>query len=81
MLEKGIKPEKVTYTIAQEEIAQSSGFDIRAEGKGKGVCTISKFYFILNNLKEAFELQEQLLTLLPMIYEANAISEELNKQV
>ena len=37
MLARGIKLEKVTYTIAQEEIALSSGFDMKAEGKGKGI--------------------------------------------
>ena len=30
---------------------------------------------------DELELQEELVTLMPMVYEANAISEELNKQV
>ena len=30
---------------------------------------------------EELELQEELVSLMPMVYEANSISEELNKQV
>ena len=30
---------------------------------------------------DELELQEELVTLMPMVYEANSISEELNKQV
>lgn len=54
MLAKGIKPEKVTYTIAQEEIAQSSGFDIRAEGKGKGMHMYMYMYHLLTLMKSGF---------------------------
>ena len=51
--------------MAQEEVAASSGFDMSTEGK----------------TKEDIVLREDLLTLMPMLHEANAISEELNKKV
>ena len=65
LLKAGSKPGSVTYDRAQGEIAANSGFDMTTEGKSK----------------EDILLQEDLITLLPMVYEANAISEELNKKV
>ena len=61
----GKKPQTITYDFAQGEIATSSGFDMSTEGKSK----------------EDILLQEDLIALMPMVYEANAISEELNKKV
>lgn len=55
----------VTYDQAQEEVAANSGFDMTTEGKSK----------------EDILLREDLITLMPMIHEANAMSEELNKKV
>ena len=59
------KPEAITYDFAQEEIAANSGFDMSTEGKSK----------------DDILLQQDLISLMPMVYEANAISEELNKKV
>lgn len=65
-LEKaGKKPEIITYDCAQEEVATNSGFDMTTEGK----------------TKDDIVLRENLLTLIPMLHEANAMSEELNKKV
>ncbi|KAK6165825.1 hypothetical protein SNE40_022663 [Patella caerulea] len=67
-VKEGIKIETPTYDSAQEEIAQKSGLmkDIGgADGKSK----------------EDLLLQEDLIQLLPMINEANAMSEELDKKV
>jgi hypothetical protein len=61
----GKKPQAITYDFAQGEIATSSGFDMSTEGKSK----------------EDILLQEDLIALMPMVYEANAVSEELNKKV
>ena len=65
MQKTGKKPQTITYDFAQGEIATSSGFDMSTEGKSK----------------EDILLQEDLIALMPMVYEANAISEELNKKV
>ena len=65
LVKKGKKPGTITYDMAQEEVATSSGFDMSTEGK----------------TKEDIVLREDLLTLMPMLHEANAISEELNKKV
>lgn len=65
MSKAGHTPPTVSYDSAQEEIAANSGFDMTTEGKNK----------------EDIDLQEDLITLVPMIHEANAISEELNKKV
>ena len=59
------KPKTITYDFAQGEIATSSGFDMSTEGKSK----------------DDILLQQDLISLMPMVYEANAISEELNKKV
>lgn len=59
------EPEKITYEMAQEEIVQNSGFDMDTGGKSK----------------EDLLLQEDLLQIMPMVNEANAMSEELNKKV
>ena len=61
----GEKPSPVTYDQAQEEVAVSSGFDMSTEGK----------------TKDDIMLREDLITLIPMLHEANAMSEELNKKV
>ncbi len=65
LMKAGNKPPPVTYDQAQGEIATSSGFDMTTEGKSK----------------EDILLQEDLITLMPVVHEANAISEELNKKV
>ncbi len=65
MQASGNKPQQVTYDFAQGEIASSSGFDMATEGKSK----------------DDILLQEDLINMVPMVYEANAISEELNKKV
>ena len=65
LLASGQKPQQITYDFAQGEIASSSGFDMTTEGKSK----------------EDMLLQEDLIALMPMVYEANAISEELDKKV
>jgi len=57
-----------TYEIAQEEIAKNSGFYGGLQTSGK-------------SSKDDLVLQEDLLKILPMINEANAMSEELNKKV
>lgn len=54
----------VTYEMAQEEIAQKSGFDMSAKDS-----TEDKL------------LQQDLIDLIPMVEEANAMSEELNRRV
>ncbi|XP_062517829.1 kinesin-like protein KIF28P isoform X2 [Corticium candelabrum] len=61
----GVKLKNVTYDMAQEEIAQNSGFDMQTDGKSK----------------EDILLMEDLVALVPMVNEANAMSEELNKKV
>ncbi|XP_038044731.1 kinesin-like protein KIF28P [Patiria miniata] len=62
----GKKEEKVTYDTAQEEIAANSGFDMK-KGPDKS--------------KDDLLLQEELVQLMPMVNEANAMSEELKKGV
>lgn len=61
----GEQPKPVTYDAAQGEIAAGSGFDMTTEGKSK----------------DDILLQEDLIELMPMVLEANAISEELNKKM
>ncbi|XP_070536744.1 kinesin-like protein KIF28 isoform X2 [Ptychodera flava] len=58
-------PKVVTYEMAQEEIAQNSGFDMSTDKKSN----------------EDLLLQEDLVDMLPAVEEANAISEELDKKV
>ena len=65
MAKAGKKPPPISYDTAQEEVAANSGFDMTTEGKSKS----------------DFLLREDLITLIPMLHEANAISEELNKKV
>ena len=65
LLTSGQKPGLVTYDSAQEEVAANSGFDMTTEGKSK----------------DDIMLREDLITIMPMIHEANAMSEELNKKV
>ncbi|XP_033111082.1 kinesin-like protein KIF28P [Anneissia japonica] len=63
------KPEivtPVTYDQAQKEIAANSGFDMQ-HGPGKS--------------KEELLLQEDLIEIVPMVSEVNAMSEELKKNV
>ncbi|XP_033639651.1 kinesin-like protein KIF28P [Asterias rubens] len=62
----GMKEERVTYDTAQEEIAQNAGFDMM-KGPDKS--------------KDDLLLQEDLVQLMPMVNEANAMSEELKKGV
>jgi len=57
-------PDNVDWEFAQKEIAQAKGF---ATGFGSGLS------------KDQQRAQEQVLELLPMVSEVNAISEELNK--
>ncbi|XP_005092304.1 kinesin-like protein KIF28P [Aplysia californica] len=57
--------EAPTYDTAQEEIAKESGLMANTDGKSK----------------EDLVLQEDLVQLLPMVSEANAMSEELDKKV
>lgn len=61
----GKKHSPITYDLAQEEVAASSGFDMTMEGK----------------TTDDILLREDLITLMPMLHEANAMSEELNKKV
>ncbi|EDO42435.1 predicted protein, partial [Nematostella vectensis] len=62
----GVTLQKITYDMAQEEIAQNSGFDMdKAGGKSK----------------EDLLLQEDLIQLVPMVNEATAMAEELGKKV
>ncbi len=65
LIKSSKKPKAITYDFAQGEIATSSGFDMSTEGKSK----------------DDILLQQDLISLMPMVYEANAISEELNKKV
>ncbi|XP_065896564.1 kinesin-like protein KIF28P isoform X2 [Dysidea avara] len=64
-IESGEQPKPVTYDAAQGEIAEGAGFDMKTEGKSK----------------DDILLQEDLVELMPMVLEANAISEELNKKM
>lgn len=56
-------PKEITYEFAQKEIAQAKGFSTASKGL----------------TKEQQIIQEQVLEILPMVSEVNAISEELNK--
>ncbi|XP_035680266.1 kinesin-like protein KIF28P isoform X7 [Branchiostoma floridae] len=56
-------PSKIDWDFAQKEIAKHKGFDTASAGMSK----------------EQIIAQEQILELLPMVSEVNAISEELNK--
>ncbi|XP_071966233.1 kinesin-like protein KIF28 [Antedon mediterranea] len=56
----------VTYDQAQKEIAANSGFDVQ-QGPGKS--------------KEDLLLQEDLIEMVPMVNEVNAMSDELKKNV
>eukprot|EP00794_Sanderia_malayensis_P003504 gene3504-4004_t len=64
-----VKQEAPTYEQAQEEIAKNSGFYGRLADKSN------------SSNREDLLIQEDLLKILPMISEANAMSEELNKKV
>ncbi|XP_078377646.1 kinesin-like protein KIF28 [Oculina patagonica] len=63
---EGVKLEEVTYDLAQEEIAASSGFNM---GKNSGQS------------KNDLLLQEDLVQMVPMVNESNAMAEELGKPV
>jgi len=58
-------PDKVDWDFAQKEIAQAKGFQT---GFGAGLS------------KDQQKAQEQVLELLPLVSEVNAVSEELDKQ-
>jgi len=46
LTKNGEQPKPVTYDAAQGEIAEGAGFDMKTEGKSKGVCYhISTVYF------------------------------------
>ncbi|KAL5006291.1 hypothetical protein ScPMuIL_015097 [Solemya velum] len=64
---KGIKSEAPTYDSAQEEIAKKAGLMGLEQGEGTS--------------REDLLLQEDLILMLPMVNEANAMSEELDKKV
>ncbi|XP_076810506.1 kinesin-like protein KIF28 isoform X2 [Clavelina lepadiformis] len=64
-VKEGKVVEKVSFNSAQEEIAQNKGFDMNRAGKSK----------------EDMLLQEDLIQIMPMVNEANAISEELDKKM
>ncbi|CAB3985233.1 kinesin KIF28P [Paramuricea clavata] len=63
---KGTEIEEVNYEMAQEEIAQNSGINVE-KGTEKS--------------KDELLIQEDLLDILPMVEEANAISQELDRKV
>jgi len=63
-LEKGDTFEKVTWENLHQEIAKNSGYDVDKKGK----------------TEEELILQEDLISIMPMVNEANAISEELDKK-
>ena len=54
----------ITWDVVQTEIAEHSGFDVSKKGK----------------TEEEILLQEDLISVMPMVNEANAISEELDKK-
>ncbi|XP_072041898.1 kinesin-like protein KIF28P [Amphiura filiformis] len=62
-----LEAEKPTYDSAQQEIAANSGFAAFGKGTDKS--------------KDDLLLQEALIELMPMVSEANAMSEELKKRV
>ncbi|CAH8572507.1 unnamed protein product [Schistosoma turkestanicum] len=64
-LKSGMEPEIIDWEFAQRELAQATGFEQFSNKPRK---------------KEEAILQQQLLELLPMVNEANAIADELNKQ-
>ncbi|RTG86659.1 uncharacterized protein DC041_0000507 [Schistosoma bovis] len=61
----GMEPETIDWEFAQRELAQATGFEQFSNKPRK---------------KEEAILQQQLLELLPMVNEVNAIADELNKQ-
>lgn len=63
---EGVKIEEITYDLAQEEIAENSGFNM---GKNSG------------QTKNDLLLQEDLVQMVPMVNESNAMAEELGKKV
>lgn len=68
LVKAGSKPATITYDTAQEEVAVSSGlYQMGTEGKTKEDIDLV--------------LREDLVTIMPMLHEANAMSEELNKKV
>uniref|UniRef100_A0A915IE80 Kinesin-like protein unc-104 n=1 Tax=Romanomermis culicivorax TaxID=13658 RepID=A0A915IE80_ROMCU len=62
--------ESITYDMAQSEIAETTGLMSLARKVSNGLRT-----------KEDFLLEEELVRVLPQIYQANAISEELKKAI
>lgn len=60
-----LKQEDITYEMAQEEIAKNAGLDVDDQAESK----------------ETMLLREDLADLMPMVNEANAISQELDKKV
>ncbi|CAI2734004.1 unnamed protein product [Schistosoma spindalis] len=64
-LKSGVEPETIDWEFAQRELAQATGFEQFSNKPRK---------------KEEAILQQQLLELLPMVNEVNAIADELNKQ-
>lgn len=62
----GVHVGEITYDLAQEEIAANSGFDMAKSG---------------GQTKNDMLLQEDLLQMVPMIGETNAMAEELGKKV
>nr|CAB3259098.1 kinesin-like protein KIF28P [Phallusia mammillata] len=62
---EGERVQKVSFDSAQEEIAQNKGFDMDKTGKST----------------EDILLQEDLIQVMPMVNEANAMSEELDQKM
>lgn len=74
---------KVTWNEAQKEIAAAKGFSVKDTSLTKGILKkngfFSKRYCNFLPKKEQQIIQEQIIELLPIVTDVNAISEELNK--
>jgi len=64
-IKEGQSVEKISFDSAQEEIAKNKGFDMEKSGKSS----------------DEILLQEDLIQIMPMISEANAMSEELDMKM
>ena len=76
--------EKVTYDMAQKEIAATKGFyrqnTIMTDGKQEILAHFKDPIFLINFFFLAQQIvEEEIVKVLPIIADLNAISEELNK--
>lgn len=73
---------KITWELAQKEIAEAKGYSSKNSSLTKGFTKFLGVLKILNHFlfpKDQKAIQEEIIELLPIVTDVNAISDELNK--